>query len=68
MSKTAVVALPAANAVSGRAKIFVLMSNPDLIAVTIFSAVGLLVTILFVAYLPARFPNLGALIEQYNQF
>ena len=68
MSKATVVALPTANAVSGRGKIFAFMSDPDLIAVTIFSAVGLLVTILFVAYLPLRFPNLGALIEQYNQF
>ena len=68
MSKTTVVALPAANVMSRGGKISAFMSNPDLIFVTIFSTVGLFATILFVFYLPLRFPDLGALIEQYNRF
>jgi hypothetical protein len=40
----------------------------DLIAVASFSTVGLLLTILFEVYILLRFPDLGALIEQYNQF
>ena len=57
--------MPGANAMSRREKS---TSNPDLIAVAIFATVGLLVTILLTVYLPLRFPHLGALIEQYNQF
>jgi hypothetical protein len=44
------------------------VSNRDLIVVGIFATVGLLLAILFAVYLPLRFPDLGALIEQYNQF
>ena len=40
----------------------------DLVAVASFSTVGLLLAILFVVYIPLRFPDLGLLIEQYNQF
>lgn len=68
MSKTTAVVLPAANATSGRGRSFALTGSADRIAVTIFSTVGLFVTILFVLYLPLRFPDLGALIEHYNQF
>jgi hypothetical protein len=68
MSKTTVVVLPAANVMNRGGKISAFMSNPDLIAVTIFSMVGLLATILFAVYLPHRFPDLGISIEQYNQF
>ena len=68
MSKTNAVVLPAANVTTRGDKIFAFIGNPDLIAVTIFSAVGLLATTLFVVFIPYRFPDLGALIEQYNQF
>ena len=68
MSKTTAVALPAANAMSLRKGFSTFTRNPDLIAVATFTAVGFLVTILLVFYLPLRFPNLGALIEQYDQF
>jgi hypothetical protein len=65
------VALPAgavlSPAVSIRDKIFAAISNRDFIVVSIFSA-GILLAILFTFYLPFRFPGLGALIEQYNQF
>jgi hypothetical protein len=49
-------------------KILAVIGNRNLIVVTIFSTVGLLLTILFTVYLRLRFPDLGALIEQYNQF
>ena len=68
MSKTTAVVLSGANAMSGRHNILAFRSNPDLIAVVTFATIGLLATILFLVYLPLRFPDLGALIEQYNQF
>jgi hypothetical protein len=45
-------------------KFLAVVSNRDFIVASIFSTVGLLVAI----YLVLRFPNAGALIEQYNQF
>ena len=42
--------------------------NRDLIVVITFSTVGLLLAISLAVYLPLRFPDLGALIAQYNQF
>jgi hypothetical protein len=36
--------------------------------VTIFSLAGLSLAVLFTVYLPFRFPNLGALTVQYDQF
>jgi hypothetical protein len=38
--------------------------EPDLIAIVQFCAIGLLVTLIAML----SFPNLGAIIEQYNQF
>jgi hypothetical protein len=38
--------------------------DPDLIATVLFCAIGLLVTLIVML----SFPDLGALIEQYNQF
>jgi hypothetical protein len=72
MSKTIAVASPAiavdSPAIGMRDKILAVISNRNLIAVTIFSTVGLLLAILLTIYLPFRFPSLGALIEQYSQF
>ncbi len=68
MSHTATVVLPAANVMSEPGKLLAFTRKRDLIAVTISSTVGLLVTILWAFYLPHRFPDLGAVIEQYNQF
>jgi hypothetical protein len=39
-------------------------SDPDLIATVLFCAIGLLLTLIVML----SFPDLGALIEQYNQF
>jgi len=39
-------------------------SDPDLIATVLFCAIGLLLTLIAML----SFPDLGALIEQYNQF
>ena len=72
MSTTIAVASPAiavhSPTIGMRDKMLAVIGNRDLIAVTIFSTVGLLLTILFVVYLRLRFPDLGAMIEQYNQF
>jgi len=68
MSKTTADVLPATNAMTRRNKILAFKSNPDLVAVVTFATIGLLITILFLIYLPLRFPDLGALIEQYDQF
>jgi hypothetical protein len=38
--------------------------DSDLIATVQFCAIGLLITLIFML----SFPNLGAIIEQYNQF
>jgi hypothetical protein len=38
--------------------------DPDLIAIVQFCAIGLLVTLIVMLC----FPDLGAIIEQYNQF
>jgi hypothetical protein len=38
--------------------------DPDLIATVLFCTIGILVTLIVML----RFPDLGALIEQYNQF
>jgi uncharacterized membrane protein YdfJ with MMPL/SSD domain len=39
-------------------------TNPDLLAVVVFCVIGLLIFLNFIL----RFPDLGALLEQYNQF
>jgi hypothetical protein len=51
-----------------RDNLLAIVCNRDLIAISIFSAAGLLLTILLSYYVITRFPDLGALIEQYNQF
>jgi hypothetical protein len=45
-------------------RILIAVTNPDLQTIVAFSLIGLLVTlnVLF------RFPDLGAIIAQYNQF
>jgi hypothetical protein len=72
MPTTIPVALPAVAVdyptIDIRDKILAVVGNRDLIVVSIFSTVGLLLSILFAAYIMIHFPNLGALIEQYNQF
>jgi len=55
-------------AVSIRDKTLAAIGNRDFIVVSMFSTAGILLAILFTFYLPFRFPGLGALIEQYNQF
>jgi hypothetical protein len=45
-------------------KFLAVVSNRDFIVVSIFATVA----ILFAVYLVFRFPDAGALIEQYNQF
>ena len=45
-------------------RIYIAVTNPDLQAVVAFSLIGLLL-ILNVMF---RFPDLGAIIAQYNQF
>ena len=40
------------------------VKDPSLIAIVLFCAIGLLVTL----NLMLRFPDLGAIIAQYNQF
>jgi hypothetical protein len=40
------------------------LSDPNLIVIVQFCAIGLLVTLIAML----SFPNLGAIIEQYNQF
>jgi hypothetical protein len=45
-------------------RLVVTITNPNLVTVVAFCAIGLLVTI----YLILRFPDFGALIERYNQF
>ena len=44
--------------------ILIAVANPDLQAVVAFSLIGLLLTL----NVMFRFPELGALIAQYNQF
>jgi hypothetical protein len=72
MPTTIAVASPAVAAVSPAIgigdKILAVISNRDFVVVTIFSTAGLLLTILFAYRVILRFPDLGALIEQYNQF
>ena len=38
------------------------LADPDFMAVAIFSAIGFLITLNLMIY----FPNLGALVQQYN--
>ena len=45
-------------------RVFIAATNPDLQAVVAFSLLGLLLTL----NVMFRFPELGALIAQYNQF
>jgi hypothetical protein len=45
-------------------KFLALISKPDFIAVVAFCAIGLLTTLNLIL----RFPDFGAVIEQYNQF
>ena len=40
------------------------INDPNLIATVLFSVIGLVIT----AFVMFRFPNLGAIIAQYNQF
>jgi hypothetical protein len=40
------------------------INDPDLIATVLFCVIGLLIT----AVVMLRFPDLGAIIAQYNQF
>ena len=40
------------------------ITNPDILLVTAFSLIGILLTLAFML----RFPDLGAVIAQYNQF
>jgi hypothetical protein len=49
-------------------RVLAVISNRQLIVVTIFSLAGLSLAVLFTVYLPFRFPNLGALTVQYDQF
>jgi hypothetical protein len=48
-------------------KVVAVIRNPDFNAVAAFSITGLLLTILIMANLMLRFPDIGTLIEQYNQ-
>ena len=45
-------------------RILIAVTNPDLQAVVAFSLIGLLLTL----NVMFRFPELGALVAQYNQF
>jgi hypothetical protein len=45
-------------------QLFAIFTNPDLPTIIAFCLLGLLLTL----NLMLRFPDLGALIEQYNQF
>jgi hypothetical protein len=45
-------------------RILIAVTNPDLQAVVAFSLIGLLLTL----NVMFRFPDLGAIIAQYNQF
>jgi hypothetical protein len=58
---------PIANAITIQDKILAVIRNRDLAVVTIFSAAGLLLAILFAYFVILRFPGLGISIEQYNQ-
>jgi hypothetical protein len=40
------------------------ITNPDILLVIVFSLIGIVLTLTFML----RFPDLGALIVQYNQF
>jgi hypothetical protein len=46
------------------AAFFAIFSNPDLPTIVAFCLLGLLLTLNFIL----RFPDLGAVIEQYNRF
>ena len=46
------------------ARIVATATNPDFIAVVAFCVIGLLIALNFAL----RFPDAGAVIEQYNQF
>jgi hypothetical protein len=52
------------SAVKLRSSFVAAIKNPDILLVIAFSLIGLLLTITFIL----RFPDLGALIVQYNQF
>jgi hypothetical protein len=45
-------------------RLFAIFTNPDLPTIIAFCLLGLLLTLNLIL----RFPDLGALIEQYNQF
>ncbi|MGD0147697.1 MAG: hypothetical protein ABSB77_03845 [Xanthobacteraceae bacterium] len=45
-------------------QLFAIFTNPDLPMIIVFCLLGLLLTLNLIL----RFPDLGALIEQYNQF
>jgi hypothetical protein len=49
-------------------KVLAIIGDGNFVAVTGFSTAGLLLTILFTRCVMLRFPDLGILIEQYNQF
>jgi hypothetical protein len=52
------------SAVKLRSSFVAAIKNPDMLLVIAFSLIGLLLTIIFILC----FPDLGALIVQYNQF
>jgi hypothetical protein len=45
-------------------RIVAAINNPELLLIVAFCALGLLITLNFIL----RFPDFGAVIEQYNQF
>ncbi len=45
-------------------RLVTVITNPDLLTVVTFCLVGLLLSLNFIL----RFPDFGAVIEQYNQF
>jgi hypothetical protein len=47
-----------------RARFIAMTTDPDLAVVVAFSVIGLLIALNVIL----RFPDLGAVIEQYNQF
>jgi hypothetical protein len=56
--------LRAKNAASERSWLATASSDPNLIAILQFCAIGLLVTLIAIL----SFPDFGAIIAQYNQF
>lgn len=55
---------PVNEAPSQWAELFAVFSNPDLPMIIAFCLIGILLTLNLIL----RFPDFGAVIEQYNQF